>query len=500
MKRILAFVVLLHCLSFAALADTPELEPSRRAEQFVIAHVAAGELADLNELPNPADRVLSSDFLADLLSGSGKSVKVHRHGVLIAHASFPDDVDLLNADIPFNVQLSDCHFLADVELSQSHFKKNVVLSGSEFGSILNFVDAAVDGNLDLSNTRFTDADGEADLSGLRVGELLDLRKTVFGGKALFIRDDIGGNIDAREARFTCPNNEVSFDSMKVNGYAFFQNSVFVSSASFAYARVAENFGADQAEFGKLAPDTRLIFNSMKVGRNAFFRSTIFNGWVDFGHAEVGGNFEPTQAQFNAPYTATNFSGMKTDVADFQGASFANDYLLEAMTYRELKADSVTAFVERARFSSDAYASLESFLKRQGKEGEANDVYIAQRRRERSGHNLPGRIGSVLLDLLVGYGRRPFLAFAWSAVCVAAGWFVFRRRSDMEPSKPEYADRPYSPFWYSLDVFLPFVDLQAAGFWAPRRDRRFARTYVAIHTLLGWILIPIGLAAISGLVR
>ena len=499
MKRILAVVVVLHSLSLLGVADTPELEPSKRAEQFVISRVAAGELADLDELPNTADRVLSSEFLADLLSNSTKGAKIHRHGVLIAHATFPEDLDLLNADIPFNVQLSDCHFLADVELSQSHFKKNLILDGSSFDGIVNFIDAAVDGNLDLSKTKFPNPEGEADLNGLRVGGKLDLHGAVFAGNALFIRDQIGGNIDARGTRFTNPGNEISFDSMKVDGYAFFQYSVFASSASFAYARVAENFGADEAQFGNLTPDTRIIFNSLKVGRNAFFHKTIFNGGVDFGHAEVGGNFEATEAKFNSRSNATNFTGMKTDVANFRDTYFANEYLLDAMSYRELEAKPGTEFVDRAKFSSDAYTNLESFLKRQGNAGD-NDVYIAQRRRERSGLNLPAKIGSVLLDLLVGYGRRPWLAFVWGALCVFVGWVVFRRRKDMEPTKPEYVDRTYSPFWYSLDVFLPFVDLQAAGVWAPRKDRRFARNYVGVHTLLGWILIPIGLAAVSGLLK
>ena len=374
------------------------------------------------------------------------------------------------------------------------------MSGSDFAAILNLVDAAVDGNVELSKASFSNSDGEADLSGLRVGGFLDLREAVFKGNAVFIRDEIGGNIDARAVRFISPQQEISFDSMRVDGYAFFQYSIFASSASFAYSRVAENFGADEARFGNLVPDTHIIFNSMKVGRNAFFHRTVFNGWVDFGHAEVGGNFEPTQAQFNAAYRSTNFTGMKADVADFSLARFANSYLLDAMSYRELKADSPTTFVNDAHYASDAYANLESFLKRQGKESEADSVYIAQKRRERNGLNLPGKVGSFLLDFLVGYGRRAWLVFIWSALCVAAAWLVFRRRQDMEPLKPEYAERPYSPFWYSLDVFLPFVDLQAAGFWAPRKDRRFARHYIAIHTLLGWILIPIGLAAISGLVR
>ena len=505
MKRTLAVLIFLFCLSGPVVGDTPELEANPAAEQFVRTQVRNGEPADLAEaFPKEAERVLGSDFLYDLLTKSSNDPNIHRHGVRIAHATFSEDVDLVNAEVPFDVELTDCRFIGDVELSQSHFKKNLLLNGSQFDGILNFINGLVDGDLKMSSSKFINPDGEADFEGLRIAGVFDLHESVFAGKAHFIRQEIGGELDAQNTHFTNPQKEISisFDSIKVNGYALFKGSEFFSSANFAYAKFAENFGAEGARFGNayFPNQAEIIFNSMQVGRNAFFHETIFNGRVDFGHADIGGNFEPTQAHFNSPYNFTNFTGLKTDVADFRAATFKNQYLLDAMSYRELKADSPRAFVDGARYSPDAYANLESFLKRQGMEGSANSIYIAQRRRERGGLSLPGKIGSFLLDWLVGYGRRPWLAFVWGAVFIAIGWLVFRQRKDMEAQKPEYENRPYSAFWYSLDVFLPFVDLQAAGLWMPRRDRRFARTYLAIHTLLGWILIPIGLAAVSGLIK
>jgi hypothetical protein len=171
-----------------------------------------------------------------------------------------------------------------------------------------------------------------------------------------------------------------------------------------------------------------------------------------------------------------------------------------MQYRELKANDLTAFLAAADFSSDAYSNLEEFLKRKGEEGKANNIYITQKWRELKGLNSLDKAGNVLLYLLVGYGRRPWLAFVWGALFVLIGWAVFFRRRGMSPIKPENEDRPYSALLYSLDLFLPFVNLRADDIWEPRRDRRWARRYVPVHTLLGWILIPIGLAAVSGLIK
>ena len=106
---------------------------------------------------------------------------------------------------------------------------------------------------------------------------------------------------------------------------------------------------------------------------------------------------------------------------------------------------------------------------------------------------------------------------------------------------------YSRFWYSLDLYLPVVDIHASEMWVPvwpndsRRVRfrdypKFAGLivwsivkrglkfvpilnnlrptsreveqvkdkvrwhYMHVHALLGWILIPIGLAAVTGIVK
>ena len=59
------------------------------------------------------------------------------------------------------------------------------------------------------------------------------------------------------------------------------------------------------------------------------------------------------------------------------------------------------------------------------------------------------------------------------------------------------DRSYRPFLYSLDLFVPLVDLGYAKVWEPSRERRLARVYAKIHQYLAWVLIPIAILAIAG---
>jgi len=62
---------------------------------------------------------------------------------------------------------------------------------------------------------------------------------------------------------------------------------------------------------------------------------------------------------------------------------------------------------------------------------------------------------------------------------------------------------YNPFWYSLDLFAPVIDLGVAKSWEPGPGHarpRFARQYAHIQKILGWILVPIGVVALTGYLK
>jgi hypothetical protein len=155
------------------------------------------------------------------------------------------------------------------------------------------------------------------------------------------------------------------------------------------------------------------------------------------------------------------------------------------------------------YSADVYGNLEAFFKREGYSADADRAFIAGKRRERDKYfrsrDWFGWLGSWILDLLVGYGRRPWQAGVPCAILITLGCVLFSPKK-MELQKPDDAPRVYSRFWYSLGLFLPFVDLQADKVWKPKADQTFLRNYMRVHILLGWILIPLVLAALTGLIK
>ena len=209
----------------------------------------------------------------------------------------------------------------------------------------------------------------------------------------------------------------------------------------------------------------------------------------------------------------NLSFSNFAVLNLSGAVYGGALYLEGTSYKEIRAAAVSEehksheallkLVGQAAYRADVYGNLEEFFKRQGYRAEADHAFIAGKCRERKEYFRSNDwlrwLGSWMLYLLVGYGRHPWQAGIPLAVLVALGCVLFSP-AKMEPQKTEDTSRVYNRFWYSLGVFLPVVDLQADKVWKPKADQTFLRNYVRVHALLGWILIPIVLAALAGLIK
>jgi hypothetical protein len=249
------------------------------------------------------------------------------------------------------------------------------------------------------------------------------------------------------------------------------------------SNIAGAFSADEAQFRN--KENEATFQSMKVGGNARFRKAMFEGPVDLSFSD--------------------FAVLDLSEAVYDGAVY-----LEGMNYKEIRAagllevpeshEALLKLAGQAAYRADVYGNLEAFFLRQGYRVDADRAFIEGKRRERKEnlHGLPW-FGSWLLDLLVGYGRRPWQAGIPCAFFVALGCFLFSPKR-MEPQKSEDAHRVYNRFWYSLGLFLPFVDLQADKVWKPKPDQTFLRNYMRVHVLVGWILVPLVLAALTGLIK
>jgi hypothetical protein len=78
---------------------------------------------------------------------------------------------------------------------------------------------------------------------------------------------------------------------------------------------------------------------------------------------------------------------------------------------------------------------------------------------------------------------------------------------MEPkaSQEELSNKNliFDPVAYSLDVFLPIVDLHQESAWMPNaaiKNGIYFQYYMYFHILAGWLFTTLAVAAVTGLVR
>ena len=397
-----------------------------------------------------------------------------------------------------------------------------------FEGPVNFGSSDIVSNFEANEAQFKNKEQIANFNSMKVRHTAFFTKAVFEGPVDFVRAEITTSFVADETQFKNKQQGVSFSGMKVGADAFFRKAVFEGPVNFAAADIGGAFSADQAQFKN--KEQEATFDSMKVGHTAFFTKAVFEGPVDFITADFASNFEANEAQFKNKDQTAYFDSMKVGggaffrKAVFEGPvelSFSDfaaldlsytvyhgALYLQAMNYKQIIAapkepeshEALLKLAGQSAYRADVYGNLEAFFLRQGYRDDADRAFIAGKRRERE--QLPYGLnwfGSWLLDWLVGYGRHPAHAGYFCAFFVALGCFLFSPKR-MEPQKPDDAPRVYNRFWYSLSLFVPLVDLQAHTVWKPKTEETFLRNYLRVQILLGWILIPILLAAVTGLIK
>jgi hypothetical protein len=443
-----------------------ELKAESAAERYVLDQVQNGGHADL-ERKFPADqfpdsmRELRGSFIAALLTNRDARLKIPPHGVSIEHAIITGVFDLIGEEIPYDVSIVDSIFKAFVNFSGSHFARGLEFKIDKFEQGVSLSRATIDYDLFVSGCRFSRPEFDVSFYGVRVGRDFTIGFTKFETRPLgFSHARVGGVFELLACSFS---HDVFFDDMRVDG-AFSAKAIFrVDKITFA----GSHFGD-------------LLLN---------------------------------ESDFNV--SAIDFSRVQTDFFSFDDVSLGwppPEIKLEQMTFKRLSPvdpDKLQSLL--SHYNADFYANLETWFRTHGYPDQADGIFIARQRAERSETckdflrqcNRGAWAFSLFEDMLAGYGKSLQNLLYWSLGFLVIGMFVFRSEKGMRikdpKDAPHYAGR-YHAFWYSLDLFLPIIKLGEADVWTPKDDRRWANLYRKVHIIIGSLFVPIGLAAWTGIIR
>ena len=120
----------------------------------------------------------------------------------------------------------------------------------------------------------------------------------------------------------------------------------------------------------------------------------------------------------------------------------------------------------------------------------------------------GRFAAIwngIMGATTGYGYRPELSLRWLALFLVIGATVIHcaYMAELMATMDDEPPTTFNAVVYSLDALLPVIDFDQAKFWVPNGKGTLGvlvQIYGWIHTVMGWVLATLAIAAFSGLLR
>ncbi len=543
--------------------------------EFAIAGTSAAPLDSSNDPAHASewshDRDIRADLIRWLAVDNNASALVDPNGVRVLGARIAGPIDLAHLRVPFAIVLARCS-IPDRTNLESVDVPYLDLGGSHTGPI-HAPNLTVHGDLNFGNFLWGQDRGGFDASGLvnLVGARIEGVANFSGGHfrysedssepwaqpqklALFISDaeikgdvnlgggfesrgcafvaenTIGGDLNCFGGRFINPGNAaLEAGGNEIKGVVFLgpnpgfaPNLGFESDGlvMFENTRVAAFFLVDRATFrGQASEPHGLFANGLSV-RGAFFWHDVKlenAALLDLSGANVNALFDEERS-WPAPgkllidgFTYGLLGGISSYFPNWTSPVDAHSRL--------------RWLALQPGYHPQPYRQLAKVLAESGDDAGATQVRIAADDLRYAQYGVWGRIWGAFLKYTIGYGHRPLLAIGWSFAVVLFGWIVVRianqagvmRLTWPETTPPPSGDahKDLYPLLYSLDVFVPFVNLHQEHYWWPdpqaagecrifgtqfRLRGTLVLYYLWFQIIAGWLLSAIFVAGVTGLIR
>lgn len=403
--------------------------------------------------------------------------------------------DFSNAVFGANTDLSGMEILADLFFTRAKFQKGLILTAAKIASALF-----------LTGARFQ---GPAQFPGIQVANNVKAEGAVFENVANFTDAQIGSFIDLRGARFEFTHTPAQFTRATVAAGGIFDDVQFVGGGKFDGAHFIADAGFDDVVFERPASFYRARFE-----QSAHFEHTLFKENVSFQETSFGSLDLSPDGRVNGN---DQFGGL----VDLQGCTYGR----VQVRWQSL----LTMSDGKSRLmgvNKQPYFQLYKTYEAAGDDVEANQVLLQWYRVQRQDlfHTAKWRW---LIDCVpwftTNYGVAPGRLLDLSALLLFFGMLVFSRpgavlassNSHKAVSESGVRLRHWDALAVSFHLFLP-LEVPFGSEWSPATDPivlRFGQrgkgltlfrvrpsVYATILKISGYILVPLEILVLNGLLR
>jgi hypothetical protein len=463
-------------------ADNPVHGADWDAQRTVLAPLLAELLTDAQGPRRPrALRLAGARIVGQLELGAADLVCP----LLLGDCWLAEPVVLAEARAPA-LRLPGCH-LSAVSADQLTTRGNLELTNgfTAHGGVSLF-GAHIGGVLDLSGATLANPNGPAlHADGLTIDQHMICRDGFNAtGEVRLAAAHIGGVVDLSGATLANPNGPALY----ADGLTIDQDMI-----------CRDGFNA--------TGEVRLVGAQMS-GQLDFSGATLTNPYGHALHLQELRAGALLLRNLTEPPALIEFTHAQVTALVDEPGSWPREAILDGFVYddlyenRPVKAHQRLGLLGRnpRGYSPQPYEQLATVYRRAGRDQDARTVAIAKQRARRQTLGPAERLWSLLLDALVGYGYRTWLAVVWLAGLWVVGWAAFDRahaHHELVLAKPGEAHSSFHGAVYALDTLLPVVDLRQQAVWIPRG---WVQWWASASILAGWVLTTAVVAALTGLLK
>jgi hypothetical protein len=442
----------------------------------------------------------------------------------------------------------------------------VNLEFTEIGGALRCENASF---LHCSDGRDRDAQEPAlNLQSSNIRGSVSLKKGFLAmGKVSLLSVTIGDHLDCEGGHFlNASGYAILGDNARVSNSVLLRNGFFASGTVRLFgAAIGRNLECDGGQFLNFAADA---LNVERAEVSGYFlmmahktgKPFVASGNLILRNLRVGGAFRMVDVA--RPGRITNLDLRLSTVAVLALARNswpkAERLKLDGLVYNQLGPEFPVAgnqcikwlrLQPKRPLGLQPYEQLAKVLKTSGNESVATNVLIAKQQdlRRYGDLGLWAKFCNCVLGFTIGHGYKPHYAFLLMIFFISLGTLFFdlgyrnhlitRSNAAKRDVEAKTNSPKFQPFIYSLDCFLPIIDLKEKNAWLPNADggheviktrivlrdgwlsngtNRYEmtirpiwlrerwggllRAYLCVHTLLGWALTTLWVAGFTGLVR
>jgi hypothetical protein len=459
--------------------------------------------------------------------------------------------------------------------------------------------AEIGGDLECTEGQFYNPDRSAfDASEAKInGKVLMSKGFKAEGEVSLIRATIGSNLTCDEGQFLNANGvALHAECIEIKGTTSLKNVIARGIVYFLNARIGGNLECDGGNIDNCRCSSERFTNSenyslmaecVEINGSLLLRRGFHSrGKVRLFKAKIGGDLDCGGGHFDNP----GDSAIEADYVNISGNIIINkgfkskgrislkntivrgtlyhdkeswpqkgQLMLAGFTYNKIQTEDTKTLLDWLKlstpFSLQPYNHLAEVLKKSGNERDQKRILIeSQKEYLKFGKfGWTEKVSKQLLGHIMDFGYSPLKALGYSLVLITISYSYFdwgKSHQLILPAKikvdgnhlalteinPDYPK--FNPIIYSIDTFIPIINLQQREYWLPASGDQakqayqksfkaeqlsfnnndvpdpirlqylsldyylgcFLPYYFWIHTIFGWIFTTLSVAGFTGLVR